>query len=147
MIRLDEVRARISSTVADLPAERIGNAADFAAIVESGNVPQVTPHAFVVLGGIQAAKADAAAGLFRQSFDETVAVVLLTRYAGDPSGAQALGDATPLLREIITTIAGWGPADAIGVFELRQVELVGARDSVLVFQIDFSLNDQLRIAA
>src|SRR5690606_38745174 len=105
MIRLDEVRARIAAEIDDLPVERVGNAADFAAIVENGNVPQVTPHAFVILGGIQAGKADAAAGLFRQSFDETVAVVLMTRYAGDPSGAQALGDATPLLREIIHTIA------------------------------------------
>ena len=47
--------------------------------------------------------------------------------------------------EVIEAVCGWAPDDAIGVFELRSAELVGAKDGALIFQLEFTLNDQLRI--
>lgn len=145
MIRLDAVRERIAEKVAELPASRLLNAADFTNLVDNNQLPQVTPAAFVMFGGLLGREADAVTGLYRQNFEEGVSVVLFTRVANNPLQDQALADITPLVREIVTAICGWAPSDAIGVFVLRQAELVGAKGGALVFQIDFALNDQLRI--
>lgn len=144
MIRLDDVRVQIEAEVPDLDG-RLGNAGDFARLVETNQLPQVTPAGYVLPGGIRASAPDAAAGLFRQSFDEIVGVLLVTRVAGDPLSAKAIDELSPLVNAVVAAVCGWGPADAIGVFQLVQAELVGAKNGALVFQIDFLLNDQLRI--
>jgi hypothetical protein len=144
MIRLDDVRERVEAQVPAL-AGRLGNAGDFANLIENNRLPQVTPAGYVLPGGLLGGRADVVTGMFRQSFQETVIVVLVCRVAGDPLGNAALDEVTPLVREVIPAVVGWAPADAIGVFELRQAELIGAKDGALVFQIDFALNDQLRI--
>ncbi|MBN9504921.1 MAG: hypothetical protein J0I69_02750 [Altererythrobacter sp.] len=144
VLRLDAVRERVEALVPDL-AGRLGNAGDFANLVERNQLPQVTPAGYVVPGGLRGLAADAATGLFRQHFQEIVSVVLVCRVAGDPLHARAIDAATPLVRATLEAVLGWAPDDAIGVFELVQAELVGAKDSALVFQIDFALNDQLRI--
>lgn len=144
MIRLDEVRERIAARVPTI-AGRLGNAGDFANLVEHNRLPQVTPAGYVLPGGLRGGPADVVTGLFRQGFDEVVSVVLVSRVAGDPLASAAIDEISPLVRSTIEAVAGWAPDDAIGVFQLAQGELVGARDSALVFQIDFALNDQLRI--
>ncbi|MFV0642920.1 MAG: hypothetical protein ACK5NN_00215 [Sphingomonadaceae bacterium] len=144
MIRLDAVTARLEARVPAL-AGRLGNAADFAAVVERNAIPQITPAAFVLFAGLWGGTADLMTGLFRQDFKESVSVVLMDRVAGDPLGEKALRDVTPMVRNIIEAICGWGPEDAPGVFQLGQAELVGAKGGALVFQIDFTLNDQMRI--
>ncbi|RIV82952.1 hypothetical protein D2V17_14210 [Aurantiacibacter xanthus] len=143
ILRLDAVRERL---IAHIPVlSRIGNAADFADLVEKDRLPQVTPAAFVSFGGLIGGQADVAAGMFRQHYSEGVAVVLMDRFQSDPRGDQALRDMSPMVGDVIDAVAGWGPDDAVGVFQLAQADLVGAKNGVLVFQIDFQLNDQLRI--
>lgn len=144
MIRLDSVRERLGSAVPDLEG-RLLNAGDFANLVATNRLPQVTPAGYILPGGLRGGTADVVTGLFRQNFSETVSVVLVDRVAGDPLAAAAIDGISPLVRSVIGAVAGWAPGDAIGVFELAQAELVGAKDGMLVFQIDFSLNDQLRI--
>ena len=149
MIRLDQVRERIADRVPAL-AGRLGNAAEFAQIVATNRLPQVTPAAFVLPGGLLGGEVDSVTGLFRQSFDEIVGVVLLNRVAGDPLADKALEEVTPLVRLVIEAVVGWVPGEgtdgeALGAMQLRQAELTGAKDGVLAFQIDFALNDQLRI--
>ena len=144
MIRLEAVTRRIADKVPEL-AGRLKNAADFAQVIETNQVPQVTPAAFVLPGGMSGGAAEAGAGLFVQSFRETVSVVLMVRSAADPTSARAIDAATPLARALVKSVAGWGPDDAIGIFTLGRAELVGATRGVLTFQIDFELDDQLRI--
>lgn len=144
MMRLDDVRARVEAQVPSLVG-RLGNAAGFADLVERNQLPQVTPAGYVMPGGLRGGAPDAAAGLFRQNFDLIVIVVLVVRVAGEALGARAIDEITPLAEDTIRAVAGWAPADAMGVFQLAQAELVGAKDNALVFQIDFALNDQLRI--
>ena len=80
-----------------------------------------------------------------------VSVVLCKRVSGDPTGSKAIDEMKTFAEHAIKAIAGWEPpvaegeAEPIGVFEFAQGELVGAVDSTLVFQLDFRLNDQLRI--
>jgi hypothetical protein len=65
--------------------------------------------------------------------------------AGDALGDRGLDEVTPLVRSVIEAVVGWGPATAPGVFVLSRGELVGSQDSTLIYQLDFSLDDQLRI--
>lgn len=144
ILRIDAVRERIDQKVPALK-DRLLNAADYANLVERNRLPQVTPAGYVLPGGLRGGAADAATGLFRQSLAVIVMVVLVVRVAGDPLAERAIDEITPLAEDTIAAVVGWAPDDAIGVFELAQAELVGAKDNVLVFQIDFALNDQLRI--
>jgi hypothetical protein len=136
--------SRIEGAVPAL-AGRLGNAGNFADLVERNQLPQVTPAGYVLPGGLRGGAADAATGCSARSFDEMVIVVLVSRVAGDPLGDKAIDELSPLVRQVIESVADGRPDDAIGVFQLGQAELVGAKGSALVFQIDFVLNDQLRI--
>jgi hypothetical protein len=144
MIRLDDVRTRVEAEVAALTG-RLGNAGAFADLVERNQLPQITPAGYVLPGGISGGTPDVATGMFRQDFREIVTVVLVSRVAGDPLGNAAIDELSPFVRTVIESVVGWAPADAIGVFQLLEAQLVGAKGGALVFQIDFALNDQLRI--
>lgn len=144
MFRLDDVAARIEAKVPAL-AGRIENAGQFAVLVERGQLPQVTPAAFVLPGGLSGGAVSALSGMFVQAFDETVSVVLVDRVAADPRGSRAIDGMTPLVRAVVDGLAGWGPDEAIGIFALQSGELVGSQAGTLIFQLDFILSDQLRI--
>lgn len=142
-LRMDDVRARIEERVPAI--RRFGNAADFASVVEHNRLPTTTPVAYVLFAGMIGGQASASAGMFIQNVGEGVAVILADRITGDPLGDKALRDISPLVGDVIEAVCGWAPDDAIGVFELRSAELVGAKDGALIFQLEFTLNDQLRI--
>ncbi|MEQ1499142.1 MAG: hypothetical protein ABL914_10810 [Novosphingobium sp.] len=144
MIRIDEVRARIEELVSDLKG-RLEGAAQFAELIDKNRMPQVTPAGFVLPGGLTGGGAEMMAGKFVQNFREGVIVVVMVRVAGDPLAMRAIDEASPIIRAVVQAICGWGPDDAPGVFVLERGELVGAKDGALIYQIDFSLNDQLRI--
>lgn len=146
MIRVDEVRARIEERVPELTG-RLGTAGEFARLVQRNQLPQQTPAAFVLPGALAGGAATAGAGLFRQGFGETVSVVLVVRSAADATGARALDEITPLIRAAVTAVAAWAPSDALGTFVLGRGELVGVESGALVYQLDFNLDDQLRITS
>ena len=85
--------------------------------------------------------------MYVQELRETVIVVLFVRVAGDARGGRAIDEVTPLIRQVTEAIAGWAPDDAIGVFTLQSGELAGSQRGHLIYQLDFTLNDQLRIQA
>ena len=144
MRRLDDVQARIEARVPALTG-RIERAGAFSALIERGAMPQVTPAGYVLPGGLAGGAIASASSLFIQGVRETVLVVLAVRVAGDATGGAAVDEATPLVGAVIEAVAGWGPDDAPGVFALGQAELVGSQAGLMLFQIDFSLEDQLRI--
>jgi len=145
MIRVDEVRARIEERVPAL-AGRIGTAGEFARLVGANQLPQQTPAAFVLPGALAGGAATAGTGLFRQSFAEGVNVVLVVRVAGDATGARGVDEITPLIRAVVTAVVGWVPDGALGTFVLGHGDLVGTEAGSLVYQLDFTLDDQLRIS-
>lgn len=144
MIRIDEVRARIEAKVPALGG-KIGNAGSFAQLVERNAMPQHSLAGFVLPGGLQGGQASAMTGSFNQFFAETVIIVLAAKVANDPTGERATDEITPLVRAVIEGVCGWGPDDAPGVFTLGNGELVGVQAGTLIYQIDFILDDQLRI--
>ncbi len=144
MNRGDAVRARILARVPAL-AGRLESAAEFAQLVENNRLPQQTPAGFVLPGALVGGIADAAAGMFTQRVAETVIIVLVVRQARDALGGAAVAEAAPIVIDVIAAICGWSPDEAPGVFTLGRAELVGSQGDALVYQIDFTLDDQLRI--
>lgn len=144
MIRIDEVRARIEARVPAL-AGKIGNAGQFSLLVERNQMPQHSVAGFVLPGGLQGGQTNAVSGFFTQMFAETVIVVLAARVANDPTGERATDEISPLVRDVIAAVCGWGPDDAPGIFVLGTGELVGVQAGTLIYQLDFTLDDQLRI--
>lgn len=144
MIHVSEVFDRVTDKVPAL-AGRLQGATDFARLVAEKKLPQNTPAAFVLHGALDGGKADLATGYFRQEMVESISIVLIVRSASDPTGMRAMEDMVPLVRAVVKGVAGWGPDDAPGVFTLGRGDLVGAEAGALIYQIDFRLNDQLRI--
>lgn len=142
-----DVSARIEDQVPAL-AGRFEAAARLAQLVERGQAPERTPAAYALFGELQGGQAAAGPGLYRQDYREVVAVVLFERAADDRRGGKAGDKLTPLVTDVIEAVCGWGPGGGIGgVFTLAQAGFVGFVGSALVYQIEFALNDQLRITS
>lgn len=138
------VIAQLGARVPEL-AGRIEGAAELSALMRENRLPQVTPAAHVLPLGLRGLQADAATGLFRQAVDETVAVVLTWR-GYEASGGRALSPLDALIDAVIAALAGWGPEAAGGVLRLARGQLVAINAGTIVYQIDFTLTDHLRIA-
>lgn len=145
MIRTDDVRDRIENKVALLQG-RVRNAGEFTQLVESNAFPADPQSAFILPGPLRGGAVVAGmSGAFVQQLGETVIVVLVCRIANDATGAKAMDTLTPLIREVVEALCGWSPEGAIGTFALGAGELVGSAQGRVLYHLEFSLDDQLRI--
>jgi hypothetical protein len=136
------VQARLADRV---PALRvIEDALSLAALVRAGTLPQQSPAAYVIPGGMVGGEANSAAGAYVQNVREITSVVLsvLTHSA---AGRGHSAGVDVILRDILAAICGWGPATSPGVYELVRTTLDSMAAGAVVYRIDFALNDQLRI--
>ena len=140
---VDDVIARLQDRVPDLSG-RIEGAAHFAQLQAQNQLPHVTPAANVISTGLQGGVPDAASGLFRQSFDETIGVILTFRNAPG-KGERALDRVDTIKLAVIEAICGWAPEEMVGVFRLVRGAIVSFAAGTLVYQIEFAAGDQLRI--
>ena len=138
-----EVKARLETKVSDL-AGRVLGAADFADLMRRNQLPQVTPAAHVLGLGMTGGAGESATGFYTQIFDQVIGVVLTIR-SHSATGERVLDDAETLIMDVTRAIVGWGPNDEIGVFRLARGNLVSMQAGTLVYQIDFSITDQLRV--
>ncbi|TNF21873.1 MAG: hypothetical protein EP318_06270 [Rhodobacteraceae bacterium] len=143
MVDFDAVIARLQSQVPDLRS--VQGAGAYKALVEGNTTPQQDPAAYVIPLGLRGSTPEAVAGLFRQPIAESIGVVLFIR-GHDAHGAKALADVRPFIDTVIGAIAGWQSSDELGVFQLSRGALIGISSGLLSYQIDFAINDQLRIA-
>ncbi|NML88349.1 hypothetical protein HHL26_04620 [Sphingobium sp. TB-6] len=143
----------VKARLADIAAleRRIQPAASLSELIAQNRLPQVTPAAFILPLGLRGGRADAATGIYRQSIAEMLGVVLILRSAGDATGAKSADALTPLRNAVIDRIVGWAPtsgwngSETIGVFTLSRGELISMSAGALVYQLDFSVDDQVRI--
>lgn len=140
---IDAVIERLKTNATGLSG-RVAGAADFADLMRRNALPQVTPAAHVLPLGLQGESAEAGAGSFVQSYRESVGVILTIR-SHTKTGAGALADVNLLIFEIIKALAGWAPGDESGVFILSRGSLINMSAGTLVYQLDFTISDQLRI--
>ena len=87
-----------------------------------------------------------AGGAFTQILREMVSVVLTLR-TYDRAAGDDLPELHELIQAVLQAVAGWGPDGSVGVFELARGSLIHNRDGRLVYQLDFAIDDQLRILA
>ncbi len=138
-----DVITRLEAQVSDL-AGRVQGAADFADLMRRNQLPQVTPAAHVLSLGMTGRAGESSTGFFTQIFEQVIGVVLTIR-SHSATGERVLDDAEALIMDVIRAIVGWGPNDEIGVFRLVRAGLVSMQAGTLVYQIDFSITDQLRV--
>jgi hypothetical protein len=144
MTLVETVKTQISAQVAALTGV-LEEVAELSALVQQNALPQRLPAGFVIPLGCDGREPDAAAGLYRQSFREVIGVVLVAESAGDPKAKRALVKIDTLKDAVIAALAGWAPAEAIGVFVLLRGRLVSVVAGTVFYQLDFALDDQLRI--
>lgn len=136
---------RLEAMVPSL-AGRIEGAMQFAELMRSGNLPQVTPAAHVLPLGLQGGQPDVMTGAFRQPIARSIAVVLTIR-TYDVTAGREVDPLNSLIDEILAAIAGWTPDSTVGVYRLSRAGLVSMAAGTVIYQIDFSIDDQLRILA
>jgi len=140
---IEHVIARLEAEIPEL-ANRTFGEANFAELRRKGKAPHATPCAHILPLGFQGGQADAMSGAFTQIMRETIGVILTLRDQG-AIGKRIMGDVRGFVMQIVNAIAGWAPPGAMGVFALTRGQLVSADGGTFQFQIDFSINDQLRI--
>lgn len=127
---------------------RVYGAASLAALMREDAPPNVTPCAHVVPTGLRArADDEAATGAFVQSYDLGFTVVVSLR-AHDQAGERLVMDEVlPLFLAVARALAGWSPDDeTVGVFVLRQAFPAVFARGVAVYEVQFAIQDQLRIS-
>lgn len=127
-------------------AKRVYGAAKLGELTERGSIAVNGTGAFVLPLGMRGGAADAVTGMFRQSLDRLVGIVLVVRNLSDNTGAKAMLELDPLIEAVIQLLAGWGPEeDVFGVFTLARGELVSIDKGTITYQLDFAIEHQLRI--
>lgn len=124
----------------------VDEAADLSALIGEGQLPQQSPAAFVLPLGFNGGDPDVVTGIYRQPFNPVVAVVLVIQAPGDVKARKALATIDQLEQDLCAKICGWAPADAIGVFRALRGRLVSVANGLVIYQLEFALQDQLRIA-
>jgi hypothetical protein len=144
MLPVDVITARL---VAALPAlaGRVGTTLQLSEAMRTSTLGQVDFSAYLLTLALRGGAASASTGVFSQRLDRMLSVLLVRRAIGDPLGEQVTDAFAVDIEAAICAIAGWAPDEAIGVFQLDRGELVSVAGGVATFQLDFSLNDQLRI--
>lgn len=137
----------IIDLIKEIPAfqGRVQGALQLARLQQQNQLPQVTPAAFVIPTGLTGGNVTAISGIYRQSVGESVAVVIVIRSADDPRSARAADPLAAICWEVIHALAGIEMGDIDGQLQFRRGYLVSLADSAAVYQLDFDLQDQMRI--
>ena len=142
---VDDVITRLEAQVSDL-AGRVQGAAELTALVREGALPNETPFAFVLPLGLSGGEVQSSTGVFIQSVQDTIAIILLVEGAGDVSGEDTLPEMKVLIDATLQALCGWGPAsNNFGVFRVTRGALVSLNAGTQIYQLDFAIDDQIRI--
>lgn len=143
---IEAIIARLNAQVPAL-GQRVQGAADLAVLMQSGGLPSITPAAYVLPLGLMGGAEAAMSGVYRQEIERQISVALCIT-SRDRSGAQALPETADVIDAIVGAIAGWTPDDdTIGLFRLLRAMIVRFQDGLAIYEIQFSIQDQLRIPA
>lgn len=136
---IDLVQSTVARLQAEVPAlRRVEGAAELAALVSAGQLPQQTPAAYVLpLGDDAEANRSATVGV-NQRVTEQLGVVLIDRHAGSRHGEEARADLVPLIQACRAALIGWQPDGSYSALEYRRGRLVALVTGSVVYQLDFS---------
>ena len=160
MLLVDAVGTRLEAKVPAL-VRRTRGILDFSELMRRKALPQYTPAAFVVGNGLNGGSADFSAEATLQQAEEIVSVVLVWRSAGDVDGSKSQPGLNQLVWATIYALVGWAPdqepgdepdeeedgSDPIGVLILRRGRLLSLDAGTAFYQLDFALQQQIRVIA
>lgn len=155
MLLVDGVVTRLEERVPVL-AQRTKGMLDLSEMMRQKALPAYTPAAFVGHNGITGGAAEFSENAFLQAAEEAVSVVLVQRTAGDVIGSKGQGPLHVLVWDVIYALSGWSPADPdpddegdgttpIGVLVLRRGRTNELRAGTVFYQLDFGLQQQIRV--
>ncbi|NTT88502.1 phage tail terminator protein [Tabrizicola fusiformis] len=127
----------------DLFHGRVYPAANLAALMRAGPSAQPLLQAHVLPSSLTGGRSEAASSAFIQAVDRGVSVVF-SLPIGDATGAAQADDLEQLILATTEAVTGWGPEDCPGVFRLARGQLVSMQGGLIVYQLDFTIQDQLR---
>lgn len=137
-------RTRLADKITDLSADRIMGAAEFAEAVERATLPQAAFFAYLIPTGLRGGKPSSMSGMFTQPLSVTLGVVLGFR-THSPDAEAALTEIDARITQTIAAFVGWAPADQPGAFKLNSGRMTGFQKGAVFYQLEFEIDDQLRI--
>lgn len=140
-----DVIARLKAQVTDL-SNRVEGAAELAAVMKAGKLPQVGPAAHVVYAGIAPnGRTEALTGHFQQPVLRMVSV-LVTFRGYDKRSVRGSEGVETLIDAVIHALIDWTPNPATtGVFQVRSARPIATDQDATLYQIDFILPDHLEV--
>lgn len=140
---VDPTIARLKSA-ADSLGGRVYGGADYLSVITSGKLPQAGLFAYVLYGGFAAAgEPSLGRGSYISSVGRGLKVALVIR-TSDPTGARAIDELETTVQDVLEALCGWRPGNEPGVFVARNASVAGSQNGLLIAQIDFTIQDQLR---
>ena len=142
---LDAVIARLKDQVPELRS--VDGAAAWEELRRHNRLPQVTPAAYVIPVGLAGrAVQTEMAGAYVQGFEETFGIVLVIRN-DNPAGQAVLERLRDFVMGIAEALAGWAPEVHSTSFRLARGTMVPAGPGTVVYQLDMTTSNELRIFA
>jgi hypothetical protein len=156
----DDIIARLEAQV-DVLEHRVQGALQLTEMIRQKALPNYTPAAYVTPNGLAFGSAQFGTGYFVQGVEEVISIVLVIRTAADVRGAKGQKALAPLIWAVVEALAGWAPhvdqepEDApdqdevaeIGVLVPRRGSLVRLDAGTIFYQLDFAIQQQLRITS
>lgn len=145
MIEAGTIITRLKSTLPELGS--VEGAAELAALMAAPAQVWAKPRAHVVPLGVRGGAVQDFAGAFVQGIEFSFAVFLTFAAHGDRKGAKALDDVSATQNAVIATLCGWVPpgSTSSGDVRLSRGYLAELKPGVVVYALEFSVPDQLRI--
>ena len=145
MLDIDSIITRLTAQVPELAS--VKGAIELAALLT--NPPQVwsKPQAHVVPIGIRGGQVQSASGMYVQATDVSFSVYLAFPAHSDAKGARAMVNVADVQNKVITALCGWVPdgQDVDGDVRLSRAYLAELKPGLLVYAIEFTVPDQIRI--
>lgn len=137
---------RLIATVPELGS--VEGAAELAALLNAPPQVWARPRAHVVPMGIRGGQVLDVAGAYVQQIEIAFSVYVSFASHGDAKGKQSMLDVSALQNKIIICLCGWVPAGLTtnGEVRLARSYLAELKPGLLVYALDFTLPDQLRMS-
>lgn len=147
MIPLGLVVDRLKDLLTPGTLRDVRVALDLARLMASGELKGLGTTAFVIPRGGRGRAPDTATAVFSQMTEEVISIVLSFPAIDNPTGDKAQGAVETAIDAVIRAIAGWTPAETVGVFAYQSHQLIALQPGMLAYGIEFAITDQLRILA
>jgi len=145
MIPLQPIVDRLKARLTPDPLRDVRVALDLARLMASGEMKGLGALAFVIPRGGRGRAPDTATAVFSQITEEVISVVLSFPAIDNPTGDRAQTAVEATIDAAIRAIAGWTPAETVGVFAYQSHQLITLQPGLLAYGVEFSITDQLRI--